>query len=206
MSLEQRISLFMYEKRHEERFKAQLLNFQLPAEQAEFTGLPEQTLQDVCEDAGKRGVVIAQGDRAVGFFVLHTGEGIADFFQDYSSAVLLRAFLMDYASQGQGFAKAAMVLLPDFVRSHYPEAQQIVLAVNERNLPAAQLYARAGFKDNGLRRSGSKGPQLILQYELPVAPVAASSMNEREELRDRLTGIFSRSTLLMDIFQACSRS
>jgi RimJ/RimL family protein N-acetyltransferase len=175
MRLGQRITLFRYEEKHEETFKDQLLSFQLPPEQAEFTGLPEQTLQDACTDAGKMGVVIAQGDRAVGFFVLHTGEGIADFFQDYSGAVLLRAFLMDYACQGQGFAKAAMALQPDFVRRHYPEAQQIVLAVNERNVPAGQLYARAGFQDYGLRRSGSKGTQLILQYELATEPVAPAA-------------------------------
>lgn len=175
MSLDQRITLFRYEEKLEETFKDQLLSFQLPPEQAEFTGLPEETLQDACTDAGKMGVVIAQGDRAVGFFVLHTGEGIADFFQDYSGAVLLRAFLMDYASQGQGFAKAAMALLPDFVRRHYPEAQQIVLAVNERNIPAGHLYARAGFQDYGLRRSGSKGTQLILQYELATKPVAPAA-------------------------------
>ncbi|WP_083442869.1 GNAT family N-acetyltransferase [Paenibacillus sp. IHB B 3415] len=175
MSLNRHISLFRYEEKHEEKFKEQLLSFQLPPEQAEFTGLPEQTLHDACGNAGKMGVVIAQGDRAVGFFILHTGEGIADFFQDYSGAVLLRAFLMDYASQGQGFAKAAMALLPDFVRRHYPEAQQIVLAVNERNIPAGHLYARAGFQDYGLRRSGSKGPQLILQYELATKPVAPAA-------------------------------
>lgn len=175
MRLGQRITLFRYEEKHEETFKDQLLSFQLPPEQAEFTGLPEQTLQDACTDASKMGVVIAQGDRAVGFFVLHTGEGIADFFQDYSGAVLLRAFLMDYACQGQGFAKTAMALLPDFVRRHYPEAQQIVLAVNERNIPAGQLYARAGFQDYGLRRSGSKGTQLILQYVLATEPVAPAA-------------------------------
>ena len=174
MSLDQHISLFRYEEKHEEKYKQQLLDFRLPAEQAEFTGLPEETLQDACEDHGKMGVIIARDNRAVGFFVLHAGEGIADFFQDYFGAVLLRAFLMDHASQGQGFAKAAMALLPEFVRVHYPEAQQIVLAVNERNLPAAQLYSRAGFQDHGLRRTGSKGNQLILQYELSGAPAIPS--------------------------------
>lgn len=162
MSLDQPVSLFRYE----EKYKDQLLNFTLPPEQAEFTGLPEETLQDACKDPFKTGVVIAHSGQAVGFFVLHTGAGIADFFNDYSGIVLLRAFLMDYASQGRGYAKAAMALLPDYVRAHYPEVREIVLAVNERNLPAGQLYARAGFRDHGLRRMGSKGQQLILQYKL----------------------------------------
>lgn len=175
LSLDQHISLFSYGDEHGEQFKDQLLGFQLPAEQAQFTGLPEETLQDIQEDAGKDGVVIAHGERAVGFFILHTGEGISNFFPDYAGAVLLRAFLMDYACQGRGFAKAAMALLPDFVRCHYPEARQIVLAVNERNTAASQLYLRAGFQDHGLRRSGSKGPQLILQYPLSGGSVRASA-------------------------------
>ncbi|MEK4008821.1 GNAT family N-acetyltransferase [Paenibacillus sp. FSL H3-0333] len=171
MSQDQHISLFMYKDRHEQTFRDQLLSFQLPAEQAQFTRLPEETLQDLREDAGKAGVVIAHEERAVGFFILHTGEGISNFYQDYEGAVLLRAFLMDYASQGRGFAKAAMALLPDFIRRHYPEARQMVLAVNERNTAASQLYLRAGFQDHGLRRSGSKGTQLILQYGLSSGSV-----------------------------------
>lgn len=175
MSQGQHISLFRYGDEYGEQFKDQLLGFKLPAEQLQFTGLPEETLQDIKEDTGKEGVVIACGEQAVGFFILHTGEGIADFFPDYADAVLLRAFLMDHASQGRGFAKAAMLLLPDLVRRHYPEARQIVLAVNERNTAASQLYLGAGFQDHGLRRSGSKGTQLILQYGLSSEPVEASA-------------------------------
>lgn len=37
MRLDQRITLFRYEEKHEETFKDQLLSFQLPPEQAEFT-------------------------------------------------------------------------------------------------------------------------------------------------------------------------
>ncbi|WNS40941.1 hypothetical protein [Paenibacillus sp. MMS20-IR301] len=66
-------------------------------------------------------------------------------------------------------------MLPDFVRIQYPGAEQIVLAVNERNTAARQLYLRAGFQDNGLRRSGSKGPQMILQYKLAPKPAVPSA-------------------------------
>lgn len=173
MSLNQHISLLRYADQHEEQFRDQLLSFQLPAEQEQFTGLPEETLLELREDTGKAGVVIAHEERAVGFFILHTGEGISNFYQDYEGTVLLRAFLMDYASQGRGFAKEAMALLPDFVSRHYPEARQMLLAVNERNTAASQLYLRAGFQDHGLRRSGSKGTQLILQYALSSVHVGA---------------------------------
>ncbi|WP_405108347.1 GNAT family protein [Paenibacillus sp. FSL K6-1217] len=175
MSQDQHISLLRYGGKQEEHYRSQLLSFRLPAEQEQFTGLPEETLQDLREDSGKAGVIIAHEERAVGFFILHTGEGISNFYPDHTGAVLLRAFLMDYASQGRGFAKAAMLLLPDFVRRHYPEARQIVLAVNERNTAASQLYLRAGFQDHGLRRSGTKGTQLILQYGLSAEPVEVSA-------------------------------
>ncbi|MEK3902867.1 hypothetical protein [Paenibacillus sp. FSL R7-0179] len=80
---EQHISLFKFGDEHRERFRDQLLGFQLPAEQLQFTGLPGETLQDIREDAGKAGVVIVYEEQAVGFFILHTGEGISNFYQDY---------------------------------------------------------------------------------------------------------------------------
>ncbi|WP_342438797.1 GNAT family protein [Paenibacillus sp. FSL L8-0436] len=151
---------------YEEKLREGLLAFQLPAEQAEFTGLPEETIDGALQDEGKVPVVIMAGEKPVGFFILHTGADIADFYHHWSEALLLRAFLVDYASQGQGFAKAAMALLPGFVRIHFPAVREVVLAVNERNLPAGNLYLRAGFRDYGLRRSGAKGSQMILQYSL----------------------------------------
>ncbi|MNI98417.1 hypothetical protein D3C73_1572580 [compost metagenome] len=59
-----------------------------------------------------------------------------------------------------------MAMLPDFLRTHFPMMQEIVLAVNERNTAAGNLYSRAGFLDKGLRRSGRKGTQKVLQYAL----------------------------------------
>ncbi|KWX84897.1 hypothetical protein AMQ83_27880 [Paenibacillus riograndensis] len=167
------ISLRLYE----EKYKEDLLAFELPPEQAEFTGLPEETLSEAVANPGKTAVVIVQEEQAVGFFVLHRGEGIADFYPNTTGAILLRAFLINYASQGQGIAKAALLLLPDFIRTHFPWVREIVLAVNERNIAAASLYSRAGFLDKGLRRSGGKGPQKVLQYGLdkPLVEMHSSS-------------------------------
>ncbi|WP_019912845.1 GNAT family N-acetyltransferase [Paenibacillus sp. HW567] len=165
MNTDVRISLYLYE----EKYKEDLLAFELPPEQEQFTGLPGETLAEALTNPGKAAVVIVQGERAVGFFILHRGEEIADFYSNYSGAILLRAFLINYASQGQGIAKAAIALLPDFLRTHFPAMQEIVLAVNERNAAAGNLYSRAGFRDKGLRRSGHKGTQKVLQYALDEA-------------------------------------
>lgn len=186
---------------YEEKFREGLLAFQLPAEQAEFTGLPEETIADALQDEGKVPVVIMAGEKPVGFFILHSGAGIAGFYIHWSEALLLRAFLIDYTCQGQGFAKAAMALLPGFVRIHFPAVREVVLAVNERNLPAGQLYLRAGFRDHGLRRNGAKGSQMILQYSLEKFSADSGGVMDNEEvLRGRLTGSITRSPLLMDVF------
>ncbi|MEK5448262.1 GNAT family N-acetyltransferase [Paenibacillus sp. FSL R7-0331] len=157
-----RISLQLYE----DKFHEQLLAFQLPPEQAEFTALPAESLSEALRAPDKLAVVIAEAELAAGFFILHTGGRIAEFYSNYSEAVLVRAFLVDSACQGRGIAKAAMALLPAFVCNHLPQVREIVLTVNERNLAALALYLHSGFCDHGLRRTGGKGPQRILQYAL----------------------------------------
>ncbi|WP_233277496.1 N-acetyltransferase [Paenibacillus durus] len=56
-----------------------------------------------------------------------------------------------------------------------------MLSVNEENSSALRLYLSAGFRDNGLRRMGPKGPQKILQYPLPGAAGVIHARTSREE-------------------------
>ncbi|AHV96235.1 GNAT family N-acetyltransferase [Paenibacillus sabinae] len=151
---------------YEDKFKESLLAFFLPKEQEEFTGMPADTLEPALRDVNRHPTVILDGDTAVGFFVLHGWDGIADVYRGGSRAMLFRAFLIDYASQGKGYATAALRLLPSFVSTVYPGTDEVVLSVNEENSSALRLYMTAGFQDNGLRRMGPKGPQKILQYPL----------------------------------------
>lgn len=191
---------------YEQKYREGLLAFQLPPEQAEFTGLPEETLEEALYNDGKYPVVVLADEMPVGFFILHTGPGIASFYSDWSEVVLLRAFLIDHARQGQGLAKDAMALLPGFVRFHCPAARQVVLAVNERNLPAGNLYLRAGFQDLGLRRSGVKGMQRILQFPLETVHTDSEGVMDKEERRrEQLIASLTGSPLLMDVFHRVSR-
>ncbi|MDQ0195091.1 nucleotidyltransferase family protein [Paenibacillus wynnii] len=194
MGQQQGISLFLYE----EKYKESLMAFQLPAEQAEFTGLPSETLESAINDINKYAVVIVHEDMAVGFFILHTGEGIADFYGPYSHAMLLRAFLINCVSQGKGYAKAAILRLPEFMRSHFPSVHEVVLAVNEKNTAADRLYSHTGFCDNGLRRMGKKGVQKILQYDLLRSPTAIAP--QEGELPLRLIHTLSQSPMLNSLF------
>ena len=59
-----------------------------------------------------------------------------------------------------------MALLQDFVKYYYPVKNEVILAVNEKNIPAQKLYEKVGFQDKGFRRMGPIGQQLILH--LPI--------------------------------------
>ncbi|MFE4710781.1 nucleotidyltransferase family protein [Paenibacillus sp. NPDC056722] len=189
------ISLALYQ----DQYKEALFRFYLPEEQEQFTGMPADTLEEALADENRMAVVILEGERPVGFFILHGGDGISDFYPNPFGALLLRAFLIDYAHQGKGYAKTALLLLPQFVRMHFPTVREVVLAVNERNLPAERLYSQAGFVDHGMRRTGERGLQKILQYDLHSYP-ALENPGEGEGLKQRLIDIITGSPWLMNLF------
>ncbi|WP_409253782.1 GNAT family N-acetyltransferase [Bacillus sp. SCS-153A] len=148
---------------YNEKFKEQLNAFSLVEEQHQFTALPAEALEII--DESRFPVVMVENHNAVGFFVLHRGEAIRDY-SEHPDAILLRAFSVDEIHQGKGYAKQAMRLLPGFIKGHFPEKTEIVLAVNERNLAARSLYLKCGFKDHGKKLMGKKGWQSILTFQL----------------------------------------
>ena len=149
----------------EEGDEGAVLAFSLPMDQLAFTALPADSLSLCREDSDRHPIVITADCLPVGFFVLHVGQAIAPF-TDNPRAVLLRALLMDQIHQGRGYAAQAMRQVPTFVRQHFPESDEIVLAVNHGNAAASRLYRKSGFLDLGLRRMGPKGEQSILHYPL----------------------------------------
>lgn len=59
-----------------------------------------------------------------------------------------------------------MLLLEEFVKRYFPIKNEVVLAVNERNIPAQNLYAKVGFQDKGFRRMGPIGQQIIMHLSI----------------------------------------
>lgn len=149
----------------EEKYRKQLLEFNLPEEQHQFTGLPNEVLDLSIEEINRFPIVILKGDDVVGFFVLHHGEKIAPFSTNLK-ALLLRAFSINFNHQGRGYAKQSMEQLPAFVKKHFPEIEEIVLAVNAKNDSAKSLYEKTGFIDRGERRLGKIGLQFLLHFQL----------------------------------------
>lgn len=155
------VNLEFYDPKYDE-----ILNrFSLPEEQVIFTGLPEEMLQEVQKDQNKTPIVITAGSVPVGFFILQTGDRVKEF-TDHPHSLLLIAFSIDYQQQGKGYAKQGLNLLKDFVSKYFPAIDEVVLAVNMKNVAAQKLYEKTGFQDRGGRRMGQRGEQLILH--LPV--------------------------------------
>ncbi|MDP4097370.1 GNAT family N-acetyltransferase [Paenibacillus sp. P96] len=150
---------------YEEKYQEQLMNFYLPEEQAQYTALPSEALDVALQDPNRMPVVILDGAKTVGFFVLHGGPDISKFTPD-SHALLLRAFSVNHEDQGKGYARRSLVLLPAFIEKNFKEVKVVVLAVNKRNVTAQKAYLKSGFMDTGRETGGKYGPQYI--YELPI--------------------------------------
>jgi RimJ/RimL family protein N-acetyltransferase len=150
---------------YEEKYQSQLFDFKLPPDQHQFTGLPREVLDISISDPNRYPIVIINGEVAVGFFVFHQGEDISPFSTN-PNAILLRAFSIHNVHQGNGYGKTAMKLLPIFVKKNFPNVDEIVLAVNEKNNAAKKLYESVGFIDLGERRIGNIGSQYLLHFLL----------------------------------------
>lgn len=150
---------------YEEKYKEMIQAFTLPSEQVQFTANPSELLEKAKEDSTRNVVVILANDKPVGIFALQCGERV-DEYTDNGNALLLVAFSINHDEQGKGYAKRGLALLHNFVASYFPDKNEIVLAVNERNIPAQKLYLKVGFEDRGQRRMGPIGSQLVLYLPL----------------------------------------
>ncbi|NOV02178.1 GNAT family N-acetyltransferase [Paenibacillus planticolens] len=149
--------LVFYQTEHKTALEA----FHLPDTQKQFTGMPKEMLQIALEDKHRFPVVIVANGNPVGFFVLYDGEERFEY-SDHANSLVLRAFSINYYEQGNGYAKAALRQLKDFVELHFLEVEEIALAVNLQNPCARHVYLSCGFIDNGRTKMGRNGLQHIL--------------------------------------------
>ncbi|WP_050613425.1 GNAT family N-acetyltransferase [Bacillus testis] len=137
-------------------------SFELPKEQVQFTSLPGN-YKEVTE--GQYRIVILNDREPVGFFLLHATDRVKDY-SDNPQAMLLTALSINQVKQGKGYAKQAMLLLRKFVADEFPDCNEIVLAVNHKNIAAQKLYLKVGFQDTGIRKVGIIGEQYIMNLKL----------------------------------------
>ena len=135
-----------------------LNSFELAKEQRQFTSLPNR-FKEVAE--GQYRIVILNNMEPIGFFILHSTDRVKDY-SDNPNAILLTSLSIDQVKQGKSLAKNAMLLLSKFVLNEFPNCNEIVLAVNHKNIAAQHLYKKVGFQDTGKRRFGPIGEQFIM--------------------------------------------
>jgi RimJ/RimL family protein N-acetyltransferase len=144
---------------------SKIRNFTLDEPQKSFVFLPSAAIDWSIQDINCFPVVVLIDDEPVGFFVLHHSEEIINF-TDNVNAIFLRAFSIDWKHQGIGYAGLAMNILPKFVLNHFPQVDEIVLTVNENNLPAKRLYEKSGFLYKGKNKNGRSGIELGMHFHL----------------------------------------
>lgn len=146
-------------------YKDYLLEYSLNEDQLHFTSHPLEAIRKCETDEERIPVFILSDHIPAGFFVLHGRDGAKEY-SDNEKALLLRSFSVDRFYQGKGIAKKCMQLLPGFVTEHFPNVNEIVLGVNQRNVVAQNLYKRSGFADSGERKMGRKGELIIMNLLL----------------------------------------
>lgn len=144
-----------------------LTSYGLDEQQKHFTAMPKATLELIKEKntSDKFPISIFYNNQTVGFFVLDFGQ---DKFEltDNENSTLLRSLSLNPEYQGKGIGKTAMLLLSDFLKTEFPECEEVVLAVNFNNKTAYDLYLKCGFEDDGKTREMSKGWQHLLSKHL----------------------------------------
>jgi len=143
------------------------LNYALDENQQQYTSTVEQALKRIKErnDSKAFSVTVFEDDEPAGFFVLDFGE---DKFEltDNTQSTLLRSLSINPALQGRGIGKEAMQIVDEFVKKTFPDCNEIVLAVNQKNLSAYHLYLKTGYLYDGKSRMGRSGPQYLMYKKL----------------------------------------
>ncbi|WP_040203565.1 GNAT family N-acetyltransferase [Neobacillus jeddahensis] len=150
---------------YDERFKTLIDHYQITEDQLRFTGRPTDCIKLSATDIDRYSILAMEEDQVVTFFDLHKNEG-AKPYSDNEHAIVIRSFSTDFRHLGKGYAKMALRLLPEFIRKHFREIDEIVLAVNVQNEVAQGLYKACGYIDEGERMMGPRGELIVMSYYL----------------------------------------
>lgn len=150
---------------YDQSYNPIIQTYQLTEDQLMFTGTPEESILKAEKDLERYPILALENDKLVTFFVLHINEGVKPYTNN-EKAILIRAFSTDTREQGKGYASQSLQLLPLFIKSHFPGVNEIVLAVNVRNIAAQRLYKKCGFADEGKRTMGPSGELIVMSYYL----------------------------------------
>ncbi|MDQ1163310.1 GNAT superfamily N-acetyltransferase [Chryseobacterium sp. SORGH_AS 447] len=139
------------------------VNYALDENQLQYTSSAANALKRIADrDTGLEfPVTIFMNGIPAGFFTLDFGGDKMEFTENQNS-VLLRSLSVHPEMQGKGIGRAAMIQVDDFVRKNFENCHEIVLAVNQNNISAYELYTKVGYQYEGKTRIGRTGPQYLM--------------------------------------------
>jgi len=155
------VKLDFYKSEYEEFLRG----FNLPDDQVRFTALPSDKIEEAINISEQYPIVILADKEPVGFFILHSSKRVKDYTNN-PKALLLTALSINHSQQGKGYGKKGMEMLKEFARQSFPDFNEIILAVNKKNIAAQKLYEKVGYRDTEVRKMGPIGEQLVLSYSL----------------------------------------
>lgn len=143
------------------------LSYTLDELQSQYTATAQQALQKIEErsDTLAFPITIFENENPAGFFVLDFGNDKLELTDNHHS-MLLRSFSINPEQQGKGIGKKAMIQVDEFIRENFKECDEIVLAVNQNNTFAYQLYLAVGYQYEGKERIGRSGLQYLMYKKL----------------------------------------
>lgn len=143
------------------------VNYILNEFQLAYTSTAEFALNRMAErNTGLEfAITIFDDEKPAGFFTLDFGEDKFDLTETQNST-LLRSLSINPELQGKGIGKAAMLQVDDFVRENFKDCEEIVLAVNQNNISAYELYLKVGYHYDGKTRIGRSGLQYLMYKKL----------------------------------------
>jgi GNAT superfamily N-acetyltransferase len=148
------------------QLRATLTAQRLPLDQQRFAAPAVESLPQGDADPRRLSVAILVRAEPVGMFALDRG-GYLRECDDDPRAVLLRAFYVAPEHQGHGYGRAAVAVLPSFVRDHLPDVRRVVLTVNHENPGAIKTYLAGGLTDTGQNYlGGAAGAQHVFELRL----------------------------------------
>ncbi|MFF2456187.1 GNAT family N-acetyltransferase [Peribacillus simplex] len=142
-----------------------LSNYCLPIEQAIYTSLPLKVIEDFRKDKYNLPMVIYLDEELIGCFALYTDKA-GNQYTSNKNAVLLKSFSLDLRHQKKGLAFKTLKVLPEMIKLSHPDKNEIILTVHHSNVPAINLYKKAGFVDKGYRFNGEEGEEFIFHFAL----------------------------------------
>lgn len=148
---------------YDSKYDQDLAQFTIAKAESAFALLPFAALEDLA--SGEYPVVVLHQQRPVGFLRLNQNDECADLAQN-ANAILVKSFSITERMQGQGIAQAALAQLPNYVHTHFPHTNEIILSVNFQNPKAIHVYQKMGYIDTQRVLEGPAGPQHVMSYPI----------------------------------------